>query len=147
MMLLLLATNVAYGDQSVHGYIRDNQTGEPLPYANIIFPDLNRGGVSNIDGYFVVSNLPTGSHSILISIIGYSKHSQVVQFPVDLNLRLDIRLEPTIIEGQSIVVSAEREKFKELVSTSTVTLDRRAIEVAPSFVEADVFRALQMLPQ
>ncbi len=143
--LILLASSLL-ADQSIHGFVRDDQTGEPLPYANIILPDLNRGGVSNVDGYFVISDLPVGSHTLIISIIGYANHIQSIQLPQDFNLRLDIRLNQEIIEGQSIEVSAEREKFKELISTSTVTLDRRAIEVAPSFVEADVFRALQLLP-
>ena len=143
-MLLLASSLVA--QQNIHGFIRENDTGEPLPYANIIFPDLNRGASSNSEGYFVISNLPVGTHTLIVSIIGYKKHIQTVQLPVDTNLRLDIRLNQENIEGQTIEVSAEREKFKELVSTSTVTLDRRAIEVAPSFVEADVFRALQLLP-
>ncbi|MEA3286405.1 MAG: TonB-dependent receptor [Candidatus Marinimicrobia bacterium] len=145
LLLMLLATALL-ANQSIHGFIRDDQTGEPLPYTNIILPDLNRGGVSDIDGYFVISDLPVGSHTLIVSIIGYSKHIQSIQLPQDINLRLDIRLNQEIIEGQSVVISAERERFKELVTTSTVTLDRRAIEVAPSFVEADVFRALQLLP-
>ncbi|MBC8377447.1 MAG: TonB-dependent receptor [FCB group bacterium] len=145
-LLLLSLFSVTLARQNIHGFIRENETGEPLPYANVILPELNRGASSNVEGYFVVSDLPVGTHKLIVSIIGYSKHEQTIELPADLNLRLDIRLDQSIIEGQSIEVSAEREKFKELVSTSTVTLDRRAIEVAPSFVEADVFRALQLLP-
>jgi len=145
-LLLILLVVSGFAEQSVHGFIRDSQTGEPLPYTNVILPDLNRGGVSDVEGYFVISGLPVGSHTLVVSIIGYSRHIQSIQLPVDMSLRLDIRLDQEIIEGQTIEVSAEREKFKELVSTSTVTLDRRSIEVAPSFVEADVFRALQLLP-
>ena len=146
IILLLSLFSVTLAEQNVHGFIRENETGEPLPYANVILPELNRGATSNVEGYFVVGDLPVGTHKLIVSIIGYSKYEQTIELPADLNLRLDIRLEQAIIEGQSIEVSAEREKFKELVSTSTVTLDRRAIEVAPSFVEADVFRALQLLP-
>ncbi|MCF7823540.1 MAG: TonB-dependent receptor [Candidatus Marinimicrobia bacterium] len=145
-MLLLTMVCVGYAEQNIHGFIRDDLTGEPLPYANIMLPEINRGAVSNIDGYFVVSNLPVGSYSFLVSIIGYAKYSQEIELAQDIDYRMDIRLVQEVIEGQSIEVSAEREKFKELVSTSTVTLDRRTIEAAPSFVEADVFRALQLLP-
>ncbi|MCF7921861.1 MAG: TonB-dependent receptor [Candidatus Marinimicrobia bacterium] len=143
---LLLLYSVSLAQQSIHGFIRENDTGEPLPYANVILPDINRGASSNVEGYFVISDIPVGTHKLIVSIIGYSKHEETIELPANMNLRLDVRLDQSIIEGQSIEVSAEREKFKELVSTSTVTLDRRAIEVAPSFVEADVFRALQLLP-
>ena len=145
-IILLGLFSVSTAAQVIHGFIRDNQTGEPLPYANVILPDLDRGAVSDMDGYFVISNVPVGSHTLIVSIIGYGKYIHTAQVAADLDLRLDIRLDQEIIAGQSIEVSAEREKFKELVSSSTVTLDRRAIEVAPSFVEADVFRALQLLP-
>ena len=145
-LVLLSLFSLTFARQSIHGFVRENETGEPLPYANVILPELNRGATSNVEGYFVVSDLPVGTHKLIVSIIGYSKYEQTIDLAADLNLRLDIRLDQSIIEGQSIEVSAEREKFKELVSTSTVTLDRRAIEVAPSFVEADVFRALQLLP-
>ncbi len=146
ILLFFSLFSVTMARQSIHGFIRENETGEPLPYANVILPELNRGATSNIEGYFVVSDLPVGTHKLIVSIIGYSQYEETIELPTDLNLRVDIRLNQAIIEGQSIEVSAEREKFKELVSTSTVTLDRRAIEVAPSFVEADVFRALQLLP-
>ncbi len=145
-LLFLVSVSTVLSEQSINGFIREDKTGEPLPYANIILPDLNRGATSNTEGYFVISDVPVGSHKLVVSIIGYSPEEHLVQLPVDMNLRLDLRLVQAVIEGQSIEVSAEREKFKELVSTSTVTLDRRAIEVAPSFVEADVFRALQLLP-
>lgn len=146
ILLLLTLFSLSVARQSIHGFIREDATGEPLPYANIILPELNRGGTSNVEGYFAVTDLPVGTHQLIVSIIGYSAYEALVELPADMDLRLDVRLEQSIIEGQSIEVSAEREKFKELVSTSTVTLDRRAIEVAPSFVEADVFRALQLLP-
>lgn len=147
--LLMVLLTLACGQikaQSIHGFIRADETGEPLPYANIILPDLNRGTVSNIDGYYVIPNLPVGQHLLLVTVIGYRSFSQDIDIAMDENLRLDIRLRTEIIEGQTVEVSAERERFRELVSPSTVNLDRRTIEVAPSFVEADVFRALQMLP-
>ncbi len=145
--VLLLCIFVNEGlSQSIHGFIREDATGEPLPYVNIILPDLGRGTVSNLDGYYVIPDAPVGTQRMVISIIGYVDQEKLVEVPVDLDVRLDVRMATEIIEGQVVEVSAERQKFKELVSTSTVTLDRRSIEVAPSFVEADVFRALQMLP-
>jgi len=146
LILLILLPSESLANQGVYGFVRENDTGEPLPYANVILPEINRGTTTNLEGYFVVSDLPVGSHKLIVSIIGYGQFEQVIDLVADLDFRIDVRLDQAIIAGQSIEVSAEREKFKELVSTSTVTLDRRAIQVAPSFVEADVFRALQLLP-
>ena len=127
VLLFLMINTLIYANQSISGYIRDNDTGEPLPYANIILPDLDRGTTSNGDGYYVISNVPVGEHRFIVSIIGYTKYDETVSIPQDIDKRIDIRLKPSIISGQVVEVSAEREKFRELISTSTVTLDRRSI--------------------
>jgi len=144
--LILSFLSALNARQSIHGFIREDATGEPLPYANVILPELNRGSTSDGEGYFAVTDLPVGVHKFIVSIIGYRQFETRIHLTEGLDIRLDVRLEQAILEGQTIEVSAEREKFKELISPSMVTLDRRAIEVAPSFVEADVFRALQLLP-
>ena len=38
---------------TISGFVRDQATGEPLSYANVFIRDLNKGGITNLDGYFV----------------------------------------------------------------------------------------------
>jgi len=132
--------------QSIHGFIRDKASGEPVPYANVMLKGTILGAVSTVDGYYVITGAPVGTDTLVVSLIGYAPRELPVAVARDENVRLDIRLTEQAVEGQAITVTAERQKFKELVTTSTVTLDQRDIEVAPAFVEADVFRAIQLLP-
>ncbi|MCF7902704.1 MAG: TonB-dependent receptor [Candidatus Marinimicrobia bacterium] len=147
LMLVWCPTmSAARAAQSIHGFIRDDASGEPVPYANVILKGTQQGAVSNTEGYYVISSVPVGQDTLLVSIIGYELKPTPVQVALDDNVRLDVRLTEEVLAGEAVTVTAERQKFRELVTTSTMTLQQRDIEVAPSFVEADVFRAIQMLP-
>lgn len=65
-------------DGKIEGYIFDHN-GNPLPGANIAVPSLNKGGVTNRDGKFSITNLEDGSHNIRISYIGYKTLVRSIQ--------------------------------------------------------------------
>ena len=57
---------------TISGFVRDEATGEPLSYANVFIKDSNIGGITNLDGYYVLTRIPTDSGEIVISIIGFA---------------------------------------------------------------------------
>jgi hypothetical protein len=63
-----------YGQESyqISGYIIDQETGDPVPYASIGVPEQHRGISANINGYFLLI-LPVNNpeHHLRISSIGY----------------------------------------------------------------------------
>ena len=59
---------------------------------------------------------------------------------------VDFYLNMSPIEMEAIVKTAERERFERQVEPSTIQISPREIESVPAFVEADLFRSLQMLP-
>lgn len=65
-------------DGKIEGYSFD-QNGNPLPGASIAVPSLNKGGVTNRDGKFSITNLEDGSHNIRISYIGYKTLERSIQ--------------------------------------------------------------------
>ena len=70
------------------------------------------------------------------------------QFPkrINQNIKLQFSLEKSIISLDEINISAERTRFQEKVEISTINLSNRDIRRAPAFIEADVFRTIQLLP-
>lgn len=57
-------------DGKIEGYIFDHN-GNPLHGASIVVPSLKKGGVTNRDGNFSITNLEDGAHTIRISYVGY----------------------------------------------------------------------------
>ena len=132
--------------QTLSGFVRENATGEPLGYSNVFVQGTSIGAASNMEGYFVITNVPTGEQKIAVSVIGYEMAVKTIEITKNENLRLDFRLERTVVEGQAVDVFGEAEKMRQLVEPSRITLDLRTLETMPAFIEPDLFRTVQMLP-
>ena len=131
---------------TISGFVRNDATGEPISYANVFLGETSLGSASNIDGYFVITNVPAGNYQLLASMIGFKIYKEDIDIEENLNIRINIRLTQTVLEGDEVVVTAERQKFEQQIESSQISLDLREINTVPGFIEADVFRALQMLP-
>ena len=90
--------------QTIRGVITDNETGEPLPSATVLYEDTFRGTIANLEGEFriEVDQFPA---TLLIRYIGYeSEKVALSQQPADT---LFIRLNPSVTELDEIVVTGE----------------------------------------
>ena len=146
---LFISLNInAQQMSSISGFVRDNSSGEPLSYVNVfvVVEGSYKGSATNQDGYYVISDLFPGDYNVNASIIGYKMISNNVTLVSNDDIRLDFRLEISALEGQEVNVSAERIKFQQSIESSQISLDLREINTVPGFIEADVFRTLQMLP-
>ena len=139
--LLLLAITSIYSQNTFSGKITDSQTSEPLSFVNIYFSDLEKGTVSNENGVFQIENIPTGKHQIIFSMIGYE--TQSVSINISTETKFEIKLMPTAIEMESIIISTpfhklqsenvmkvEQKSVKELKSSGAVTLAEGITNIA-----------------
>jgi hypothetical protein len=62
------------GIHDVRGIVRNEKTGEPLPFVNVQLVDANgtmiNGTTTNFDGYYAIA-IPDGGHELRFSYIGY----------------------------------------------------------------------------
>jgi hypothetical protein len=58
---------------SISGTIREKETGEPLPYANIMIEGTSIGTASDINGYYIIPSIYAGVYVLKIMMIGYAK--------------------------------------------------------------------------
>lgn len=130
---------------TISGDINDKDTGEPIPYANIVLIDTNLGSSSDIDGHFIIPRVPIQNYTLRVMVIGYKTLDMKI-LENDNNIKLQFNLEKSIISLDEINISAERTRFQEKVEISTINLSNRDIRRAPAFIEADVFRTIQLLP-
>ena len=75
LLLFFIITVNAQEVSTISGFVRDDASGEPLGYANVFIKDTNIGGATNMEGYFVISNVPAGAREIAVSIIGFEIHA------------------------------------------------------------------------
>ena len=130
---------------TISGTVKDAATGEPLPYTNIMVLNTDSGTASDINGYYIIPKIPTGEFTIQFMMIGFATLGEEIKISNN-NIRVDVELNPKVIDVNEITVSAERMRFEKKVDISRVNISNRDIRRAPAFVEADLFRTLQLLP-
>ena len=145
ILLFLVVPIFPQENININGFIRDLETGEPISYANIFLSDTNYGTSSNIDGYYLMIDIPVGEYELNVNIIGYKFYRKKIIIS-SLNSRIDISLKKEVIKGTEVNVTAERKKFEKSIESSQLSLDFREINSAPALIEPDVFRTLQLLP-
>jgi outer membrane receptor protein involved in Fe transport len=116
----------------IAGTLTDASTGEALIGANIMIVGTTLGAASNINGDYVILNIPPGNYTLRISSIGYQTvNVNDLRIIVDRTTTISLALEPTSLEMDEIVVSAETPLIQpDLTSTSSV-MTRDEIEELP----------------
>ena len=130
---------------SISGFVRDKSTGEPLPYTNVVILENQMGSSADVSGYYILPKTTSGNYTLRFMMIGYETVEKKIEITTQ-NIRIDLELEPAAIDLEQVTVSAERMRFENRVDVSRVNLTNQEIRRAPAFIEADVFRTLQLLP-
>lgn len=116
----------------ISGRVMDSQTGEPLPYTNIVVLGTDLGATAAEDGYFSILRIPPGTYSVRGMMMGYKSVTVTgVIVSIDHTTNLNFRLTPTLVEGEGVTVSAERPIIKRDVSSTQFSLREEEIKAIP----------------
>ncbi len=130
----------------ISGVIEDSVTKETLVGATITIKGTKLGAYTNKSGYFSLSRVPVGTQVLRISSLGYLRKELTVTVVEGGSLKLRVQMTEASIEAQEIAVTAGREEDKRQISISQVNIPMQQIQAMRIGGEADIFRALQMLP-
>ncbi len=127
-LLIIPASLNAGTTGKIAGKVMDANTREVLIGVNVLVEGTRLGAATDINGLYVIINVPPGKYSLKASSLGYHPFSvRNVQVSVDLTTQIDFELQETSIEiKEEIVVVAERPMIqKDLTYSSTrVTADQ-----------------------
>ncbi len=149
-ILLLFGVLAAVGTQPasaqetgrIMGHVKDKQTRDPLPQANVVVNVLDRemaprGVATNNAGEFEIKGLPAGRYRITISFVGYGTYVREIELAAGQTEMLDVALKPGI-NINPIVVSASRRPEKVLEAPASISVvDARQIAAQPSLSPAE----------
>ncbi len=108
---LFLAHSALFAAE-LKGTVRDAETGESLPGANVYIEGIERGATTDLDGQFAIANVGAGSHTLVVSFIGYKEHRSPVVVEADA-VELFVELMPEVFRGKEIIIVADRAKMRE----------------------------------
>ena len=136
ILLIVLAMPILVFAQSsgkIVGVVKDKQTGEPLAGVNVVLQNTMLGATTDIDGYYVILNVPVGTYNIEASYVGYRKVVvQGLRVSANITTEQNFELEPTTLElEEQIVVVAERPLVEKHVTQSVSKVTTEEIETIP----------------
>jgi hypothetical protein len=133
----------------VSGFVRDASDGELLIRATVLVEGAPLGGLTNVQGYYVLPNIPVGEHTLVFTYIGYAALRQSVTITADSDTRIDVRLNPEAVRGQEVVVRADSMPAAEMLfrkPISQIRLNPAQINSLPQVAESDLLHSLKSLP-
>jgi hypothetical protein len=128
----------------IAGVVRDAETGEPLPGANVVVVGTDRGAACDADGYYYIIRLDPGNYDVQARMMGRKTVTQTgVRVISGHTTPLNFELEEAIVPGEGVTVQATREVVKMDLAGSSFAADKSEIEAVPLISDVKQYINLQ----
>jgi len=141
LMFSLIGRLSAGTTGEVSGFVRDKETGNPLPGAAVVIENTGFGATADKNGFYAIRNLPVGSYNLRATMIGYipTKVTEV-EVKTDLTTRVHFPLAARALQvEQEIVITAPRIKIykDEIASVHYISAQNLTVSLpAQTFQDA-----------
>ena len=144
---MLLTLPMLAQNGTVRGTVMDKETGESIISATVRLAGTDFGTVTDLDGLFVIANVPAGEYRLLATYIGYDSVSVDIKLsPGGINFQR-INMTEGGVQLKEISISGKRTAAKTEVQISSVRISTREIKALPSTGgEPDIAQYLSVLP-
>jgi hypothetical protein len=116
----------------VAGKITDAESGDAIIGAAVMIEGTSLGAAADINGYYFIINVPPGMVNVRVSAIGYTpKTVQGIQVISDQTSTVDFVLAPQSLQGEEVVIVAERKLVETDRTFSTSTVSAQDIGALP----------------
>lgn len=132
---------------TLSGVVKDQSTGETLPFANVLIAGTTNGTTTNMDGYFTLFEVPADTVVLEISYLGYQTQRQRLTPGMEIKDAVfalsgnGVNLEEIIVEGVR-----QEQLMKASTGISSIGISPAALASLPNYGEKDIFRSLQLMP-
>lgn len=109
-------------DAHLTGHIIDSDTKEHIPYATIAIKGTTTAALSDATGHFLLKNLPVGTHTVVVSSVGYKTIEKQVEVEPKKTVEVEFIIEPRLIDLEQVVVTATRNETNKKESSSIVNV-------------------------
>ena len=116
-----------------------DQNNQPLIGCNIMIKGTSLGAATNLNGEYFILNIPPGAYDVTASMIGFGSvtvEGTVVM--VDLTAKTNFFLKPETIEGDEIIVTAEKPIVRLDQTSMSAVVSSEDIENLPVTDVGDV---------
>ncbi len=116
LLLVFCSTLFSASSGTLKGKIQNSLTKEPLLYSNVILLGTSFGTAADKEGNFILRNIPPGTYTLRVTYIGYKQEEISVQILGGKTTELNILLNPEVLEGETVVVTAQSEGQNQAIN-------------------------------
>ena len=114
------------------GKVTDAQSGEVLIGANVIIQGTNLGAATDINGEYLILNVPPGSYTIIARYIGYREmRYENIKVSVNLTTETNFQLPSETYQTETVVVVAPKQLINKNTTNQTSILRAEDLENLP----------------
>ncbi|MBN1351016.1 TonB-dependent receptor [candidate division KSB1 bacterium] len=129
ILMLISTTPLFSGLGKIAGTVTDAQSGEALAGANVSIVGTAMGASTDENGHYFILNIPPGKYVVTISAIGYAiQETANVRAQLGVTTKLDAKLKPTVIEGETASIVAERSVVGEKMTGTRVSFQEEQLD-------------------
>ena len=127
------------------GYVRDAESGEPLPQAVVYTADKKNGVAADGVGYYSLQ-LPAGRQTLYCAYFGYETDSVTVDAQKSFKHDFHLRTDRNELDAATVFSRSKREEIR-LPQMGLERVDASLVQRLPALMgEADIIRVIQMMP-
>lgn len=119
-ILLAIFVSGAYAQFELSGTVKDDG-GQALIGANVYIDKTFQGATTDLNGKYLIRNLPTGTYEIRASYMGYETGSEIID--LQGNMEISFVLYQTSLLAEEVIVTATRAGDNSPVSHTNVSND------------------------
>ena len=131
----------------IAGQVIEARTAAPLAAVLVQVEATRQRAVSGPDGHFVIADVPVGSQTLIVSVVGFG----LVRRTVDVVAGQTTEVTIPVAEGAStyveeVAVTGDRFRESQPGAASQAVLGSRELLALRGVIADDPFRAVQVLP-
>jgi len=105
VFFIFFIIQASFSQSTISGKVTNSKTKQALPEVNVYLIEQIRGTITNINGEFILEDVPNGKMKLQFSYMGY--HTTIRTILSDnSDITINIELESTVLQTQEVVISS-----------------------------------------
>ena len=141
LLVIFISCNMVFAGETgkMVGKVTDATTGDPLIGVNVVIKGTALGAATDENGDFIILNIPAKTFIVSASYIGYKTTTMTdVRVNADRTTTVNFSLEVSAVEGEEVIVEAERSVIVRDQTATTTTIEEEDFENMPINSYADI---------
>ncbi len=133
LLFLFFSFNIAFAQTGkISGKVTDLETGEPLIGANVIINGTSLGAATNVDGEYIILNIPPNTYSMTAKYIGYKDVVQSnIRVSVGVTTEVNFGLPSSAYELGEVVITQEKPLVNKNLTNTVNIVNSEDIQNLP----------------